>query len=117
LSAAVLAVDDDAMRTEVSSKVDQACEVIAACLYSGRSHKHSNAVIEGEARRKKYILWDHNRAKNCILEDYLGGNPSFGLEDFKRIFCVSRTTCERIWQQLCRMDPFFRDGFSVMVLM
>jgi hypothetical protein len=113
LSAAALAVDEDSQRSEVSRKTDQASEVIAACLYSGHNKKRSNTVFEGEHVKKKFICWDHNRAKSCIRDDYLGANPSFGVEDFKRIFCISRTTYERIRQQLCNMDPFFRDGMDV----
>jgi len=113
-SAAALVVDEDAKRSEVSrNKTDQASEAIAACLYSGRNKKSSNTVFEDERVKKKFICWERNRAKSCILDDYLGANPSFGVEGFKRIFCVSRTTYERIRQQLCNTDPFFRDGMDV----
>jgi hypothetical protein len=32
----------------------------------------------------------------CFLDDYLGCNPSFGPDDFKRILGISQETCERI---------------------
>jgi hypothetical protein len=41
--------------------------------------------MEASARQKRYIFWDWERARTCILDDYLGSHPFFGPDDFKRI--------------------------------
>lgn len=118
-TAAALADEEADNENAVEAAIDEASSVIAACLYAGRSSKRSKVVgnlpegSEPDGRRKKYIRWDRNRATKCIIDDYLGAHPSFGPEDFKRMFRVSRGTYERIRVVLCRIDPFFRDGIDV----
>jgi len=40
----------------------------------------------GPPQKKRYIKWDRDRARHCIMDDYLGDLPRFSLDDFKRIF-------------------------------
>jgi hypothetical protein len=106
--------DEEADNNDAAdAAIERASSVIAACLYSGRSSKRGTVDVEAGIRRKKYIRWDRDRAKSSILDDYLGAHPSFGPEDFKRMFRVSRATYEQLRQVLCREDVFFRDGVDV----
>ena len=68
---------------------------------------------DGRVTRRRVILWDRQRAQQCIEQDYLGPTPAFGLDDFKRIFRVSRSSYDVIKRCVCEMDLFFRDGLDV----
>jgi hypothetical protein len=46
------------------------------------------------------------------MSDYLGESPKFALDDFKRIFRVSRSTYDNIRNYLGRTDIFFQDGYD-----
>jgi hypothetical protein len=66
-SAAALAVDEDATRSESSNTLDKASGVIATCLHSGRSSKRScnngnSSAKEACVRQKRYACWDRERA-------------------------------------------------------
>ena len=62
--------------------------------------------------KRRLVFWDRERARACILKDYLGPAPTFSLDEFKRIFRISRSTYNDLRNQLCAHDPFFRDGFD-----
>jgi hypothetical protein len=49
-------------------------------------------------------------AKFCIAKDYLGPNPSFGPDELKRIFRVSRQNYDGLRNYLCHVQTFFHDG-------
>jgi hypothetical protein len=61
--------------------------------------------------KRRLIFWDHQRAEH---DDYLGPSPRFSLDDFKRMFRVSRVMYNDIRNILSAAEPFFRDGFDVM---
>jgi hypothetical protein len=64
------------------------------------------------ARKKSYINWDRDRARQCIQEDYLRAVPRFNQDDFKRMFRVSRQNYEKIRSILCQSDCFFSDTYD-----
>jgi hypothetical protein len=72
-------------------------------LQSRRKRKSST---EGGAIKRRYILWDRDRAHACIMDDYLGPVPRFNEDGFKRMFCISRQNYERIRNILCQSDVF-----------
>ena len=51
--------------------------------------RRARAVGDGP-RKKSYIMWNRDRARECIMEDYLGNVPRFNDAGFKRMFHVSR---------------------------
>jgi hypothetical protein len=67
---------------------------------------------DGPPQKKRYIKWDRDRARHCIMDDYLGDLPRFSLDDFKRIFRISRHRYEEIRSYLCRTDSFFQAGYD-----
>jgi hypothetical protein len=62
-----------------------------------------------EPMKHRFILWDRSRAEACIMANYLGILPRFCLDDFKRIFRVSRSTYEELKNIVCATNVFFRE--------
>jgi len=94
--------------------VNEAARVTGSTLVALRSRKrHSIPDGDGRVTRRRVILWDRQRAQQCIEQDYLGPTPAFGLDDFKRVFRVSRSSYDVIKRCVCEMDLFFRDGLDV----
>jgi hypothetical protein len=73
--------------------------------------RRARAVGDGP-RKKSYIMWDRDRARECIMEDYLGNVPRFNDVGFKRMFRVSRQKYDELRSILCNSDPFFRDSID-----
>jgi hypothetical protein len=61
-------------------------------------------------------MWDHQRVEQCIEQDYLGSSPTFGIDDFKRIFRVLRMSYEVIKRCVCEADLFFVMGLTLLVI-
>jgi len=108
LGAIAVAIEEE----EYLSQLQVAAEVIASSLMEGHQKRSSHGGGGGRNTRR-YIHWDRERAVTCINRDYLGSIRSFGLDDFKRIFRVSRTSYDSIRNFLCENAPFFADGFDV----
>jgi len=109
LTAAALALEEE----EYYSSLEEVSALIAQCLLSGRRKRRSNRDEGGRVVRRRYVHWDRERAYRCILQDYLGPSPSFGVDDFKRIFRVSRSSYEDLKSFLCERLHFFREGLDV----
>jgi len=54
-----------------------------------RKRRLGGDIVDGP-RKKSFIKWDRDRARQCIEEDYLGAVPRFCNDDFKRMFRISR---------------------------
>jgi hypothetical protein len=91
-SAAALALDEDEANSRSDQIVSVATQIVTSALIDGRSTHgvHLHGIPEQDQCPRSYICWDRNRAKFCITKDYLGPNPSFGPDEFKRIFSLSR---------------------------
>jgi hypothetical protein len=77
------------------------------------SWKRERQYEEGVGvRKKQYLMWDQERARQCTADDYLGAVPKFNADEFKRMFHVSWNNYERIRIFLCGFDPFFRDSYD-----
>jgi hypothetical protein len=75
--------------------------------------RHPRPIADDEPpQKKRYIKWDRDRARHCIMDDYLGDLPRFSLDDFKRIFRISCHRYEEICSYLCRTDSFFQAGYN-----
>ena len=53
------------------------------------SRKRRARTLRDGPRKKSYVVWDRDRAHQCIAEDYLGNVPRFNHDGFKRVFRVS----------------------------
>ncbi len=99
---------------EQNRLVAAATEVIPGTLLElrkrqGCSHEDDNMLPV----KRKIIFWDRERAESSIQSDYLGPSPRFSMDDFKRMFRMSRVMYNDIRNILCATDPFFRDGFDI----
>ena len=110
LSAAFVAMEEE----EQTAITKEAALVIGTSLVALRSRKRqSTSSDDGRITRRRVFMWDRQRAEQCIEQDYLGSSPTFGIDDFKRIFRVSRTSYEVIKRCVCEADLFFCDGFDI----
>ena len=73
------------------------------------SRKRRARTLGDGPRKKSYVVWDRDRARQCIAEDYLGNVPRFNHDGFKRVFRVSHQKYDEIHNILCNSDPFFSD--------
>jgi hypothetical protein len=75
--------------------IAMAANVISATLMDGRSKRcRSSGNCDGiKKKARRVICWDHQRAKLCIDQDYLGPKPSFGPGDSNECLeCLGRLT-------------------------
>jgi len=107
-SAAALALDEDEANSRSDQIVSVATQIVTSALIDGGVHLHG--ILEQDQCPRRYICWDRNRAKFCIAKDYLGPNPSFGPDELKRIFRVSRQNYDGLRNYLCHVQTFFHDG-------
>jgi hypothetical protein len=112
LSAVAVALDQSEESSMVAVEIELASRVIASTLVSGRSKRAGAGTAEGEPRKRRIIPWDRRRAVMCITEDYFDPQPKFGLDDFKRMFRISRNIYDRLHSYLAGNVTFFRDGFD-----
>ncbi len=93
LGAIVVAAEEE---KEYVSQLQVAAEVIASSLVDGCRRKRPSKGVGGACTRRRFIHWDRERGVTCLYQDYLGAIPSFGLDDFKHIFRVSRSSYDAI---------------------
>jgi hypothetical protein len=93
LGAIVVAAEEE---KEYVSQLQVAAEVIASSLVDGCRRKRPSKGVGGACTRRRFIHWDRERAVTCMNQDYLGAIPSFGLDDFKHIFRVLRSSYDAI---------------------
>ena len=74
---------------------------MASSLMEGWKHVDMN---EGHMRRR-YVGWDQLRAKFCIMQDYLGPEPTFGLDDLEVFLQISCANHDEIRSYLCSVQP------------
>jgi hypothetical protein len=64
-------------------------------LVDGRTKRRKNREAdEAGVGKRRYIFYDYERARACIQQNYFGPDPSFGPDDFKKMFRVSRVSLE-----------------------
>jgi hypothetical protein len=113
-SAAAVALDEEDRERTTSQNIGIATDVISSNLMDGHSKRHGSNCSGDQTENKtsRFICWDRQRAKLCVMKDYLGSQPTFGPEDFKRVFQVSRHTYDQLRNNLCHVQPFFWCGFD-----
>jgi hypothetical protein len=97
---------------EEENRLVSALEVIPRTMVDLRKRGASPVDNNLLPVKRRLVFWDRQRAEQCINDDYLGPSPRFSLDDFKRMFRVSRVMYNEIRNILCAADPFFRDGFD-----
>ena len=59
-----------------------------------QSRRKRSGATEVAPRKRRYILWDRDRARASIMDDYLGPVPRFNEDGFKRMFHISHQNYE-----------------------
>ena len=111
----ILAASVALEKEEYVAHIAEVAHVIGEALVRHRWSKRRPNINDEEIRvtRRRLICWDRERAEQCIRQDYLGECPKFGLDDFKRIFRVSRTSYDALKSLICQENKFFVDGFDI----
>jgi len=114
-SAAAAALEEDEATSCTHRAIAVASDVIGRTLVEGRSKRQKIAEVTTDEADvvKRRFFYDYERARACIQQDYLGEHPTFGPDDFKRMFRVSRATYDSIRSYLSGVQSFFRDGKQV----
>jgi hypothetical protein len=115
-SAAAAFIDEDDANGMRDKETAVACEVIADNLLKGRAKREQIGELtldEVVAVKRRFVYWDGKRARECIAQDYLGVQPTFGPDEFKRIFRISWANYDEIHNYLCGVQSFFKDGHQV----
>jgi hypothetical protein len=86
-SAVAVALDEEDAEEASNGILGIAADVISSSIMDGRGKR--SGTNQNEHKRRRVICWDCQRAKFCIDQDYLGPQPSFGPDEFRRIFRVS----------------------------
>jgi hypothetical protein len=116
LSTAAAVIDEEEVNGTRDEAIDVACHVIAGNLLQGCRKRQQNtelALDEAIAVKRKFVYFDRERARECISQDYIGLQPTFGPDDFKRIFRVSWSNYDEIHNYLGSVQSFFKDGCQV----
>jgi hypothetical protein len=85
ISAASVALEEEECVAQISEAAQIIRRVLVANHWRNKRQSDNNDEVVRVTRRC-LIGWDRERAYKCILQDYLGVHPTFGLDDFKRIF-------------------------------
>jgi len=115
-SATAAALEEDEATSCTHRAIAVASDVIGRTLVEGHSKRPNTAEAttdEADVVKERFLFYDYERARACIQQDYLGEDPTFGPDDFKRMFRVSRATYDSIWNYLSGVQSFFRDGKQV----
>ena len=54
------------------------------------SRKRRARALGDGPRNKSYVVWNRDRARQCIAEAYVGNVPRFNQDGFKRVFIPSK---------------------------
>ena len=61
----------------------------------------------GRRKRRRSSRFKHERAERAIHEDYFSPTPVFNDRQFERIFRVSKSIVQQLFDTCVRSDPFF----------
>ncbi len=69
--------------------------------------KYDDDTAETRSTKKKYIVYNRDRAAKCLQEDFLGLERRFDNKQFVRTFRVTPSIAEDILRKLAVRDPIF----------
>jgi hypothetical protein len=72
-----------------------------------RKYDDDNQLEQTRNKRKKYAVFDRDRAERCLKEDFLGPERRFDNKQFIRTFRITPSLAEDILQKLAQRNPIF----------
>jgi hypothetical protein len=82
--------------------MQQVCEVALSL-----KHGSENGQAPPPRKKRKYVRYKRERAKQAVREDYMGPTPIFDDCQFECVFRVTRTMAQAILEEVASMNPFF----------
>ena len=97
-----------------SSSIEESIVSVANMTLRIRRQLES-ATTDGEEeggqqrKRRRTSRYKHGRAQQAIYEDYFAPIPVFNDRQFERIFRVTKSIVQQVFDTCARTDPFFTD--------
>jgi len=90
----------------VEQMVDEAVEGVDLQIGKPSRRRYSSSHRTGNGKRIR-VQYDHVRAYNSIMADYLGPVPIFNDRQFERVFRITKNRTEFIISNLAKYDSFW----------
>ena len=108
--------------TTLSLTTDMLEEMIDVCLEDSdfsddfltppkRKRRHDRS-LENSSGKKQMVKYNRARAKQAVLDDYLGPIPIFKDRQFERVFRIAKSKAEWIIGNLAKYDPFWTQTYD-----
>ena len=97
--------DEEEERLEIGV-LEEATVAIKRVAKRARDEDNQQGEAAENSSKRSKKQYDYERARMCVYQDYLGPDPFFGRQ-FERIFRITRSIFERLWQIAANSDPFF----------
>jgi len=102
--------DVDNLRERAVHAAIEAVKLHRESLCKRKQPDNGDADGNEQPKKKKYVRYNRERANQCVMQDYLGPNPTFDDRQFERVFCITRQMYERIRRICCTTDSLFTTG-------
>jgi hypothetical protein len=111
---AIALEQEETATLQIVNAIHAASAVVQALRESRKRSRSSSDDDDNEERprKKRYIRYDRERARNCVRHDYVGPSPLFDDKQFERVFRITRTMYESVRHICCQADSFFRAGLD-----
>ena len=90
----------------VEQMVDEAVEGVDLQIGKPSRERYGSSHRTGNGKRIR-VLYDHVRAYNSVMADYLGPVPIFNDRQFERVFRITKNRNEFIISNLAKYDSFW----------
>lgn len=72
----------------------------------------SSGTSGGPKKKRKNVKYDRERARRCVMSDWLGPVPRFADKQFERVFRITREHAEFLLTNLANHDDFWTTTFD-----
>jgi len=104
LSVVALILDAEARVKRQHDVLAAVVEEVYGEFYDSQNKRKSDEEIN-TIQKKRRTKHDHDRAWQCIQQDYLGPEPTFTDKQFEEVFRLTKGKVERLLQVCCRHNP------------
>lgn len=84
--------------------------VIDAASRAFSFHRENNE--ETPKKKRKTVRYDRERAKKCVMDDWIGPVPRFDDKQFVRFYSITKTMFEYTLQELAKLNRFFTTTYD-----
>jgi hypothetical protein len=109
VAAVAIAIEED-MQEEERSNVMSMIEAVSCVSIAARRKIERGNQLENKDKKRDVIRYDRDRARQAVLDDYLGPYPLFRDYQFERFFRITRSHFDVLLNTCCKNDSFFVDA-------